>query len=418
MLDGIQSLSQSSATACRSRRAGSAARARRCCCCTAIRKPMRCGTGSRPRWRSTSRVVLMDLRGYGDSARPAADAAAPAYTKREMALDALAVMTHSAFDASRCWRTTAARAWRTAWRRTIPTQVERMMLLDIAPTLAMYEQHPRSLRARLLALVLPDPAAAAARGADRVRPGALRAQRDGQAPCRPGGVRARGAGRIRALRRHRPARPQAMCEDYRASASIDLEHDRADVAAGRRLEQPLRVLWGEHGAVGALLRRAGAVARARQPTCPAAALPCGHYIAEEAPALLLDEALQFFSQLNLHQPTEQHHMSSKKRIAVIAGDGIGKEVMPEGIRVHGSGGDASSASTCSSTTSIFRAGTIARSTARCCPTTGRTRSAATTRSTSAPSAGPRRLPTTCRCGARCCCSAASSTSTSTCGPRA
>ena len=48
--------------------------ARRCCCCTAIRRRTRCGIGWRRRWPSTSRVVMMDLRGYGDSGRPAADA--------------------------------------------------------------------------------------------------------------------------------------------------------------------------------------------------------------------------------------------------------------------------------------------------------------------------------------------------------
>ncbi|MDB5872138.1 MAG: alpha/beta hydrolase, partial [Ramlibacter sp.] len=85
---------------------------------------------------------------------------------------------------------------------------------------------------------------------------------------------------------------QGICADYRASAGIDLEHDRADVAAGQQLAQPLRVLWGEHGAVGrcfdvlALWRE-----RARQIT--GRSVPCGHYIAEEAPALLLDEAFEF-----------------------------------------------------------------------------------------------------------------------------
>jgi haloacetate dehalogenase len=84
-----------------------------------------------------------------------------------------------------------------------------------------------------------------------------------------------------------------MCGDYRASAGIDLEHDRADIADGRRLEQPLRVLWGEHGAVGksfdvlALWRERAAHVSGRS-------LACGHYIAEEAPALLLEQAMDFF----------------------------------------------------------------------------------------------------------------------------
>jgi haloacetate dehalogenase len=86
----------------------------------------------------------------------------------------------------------------------------------------------------------------------------------------------------------------AICEDYRASAGIDLAHDRADIAAGLALTQPLRVLWGEHGAVGrcfdvlALWRRRAADVSGRT-------LPCGHYIPEEAPSELLAEVHSFFN---------------------------------------------------------------------------------------------------------------------------
>ena len=85
----------------------------------------------------------------------------------------------------------------------------------------------------------------------------------------------------------------SLCEDYRASASIDLVHDRADVAAGLKLTQPLRVLWGEHGAVGKCFDVPGLWAERAQ-NISGRSLPCGHYIAEEAPELLLEETLQFF----------------------------------------------------------------------------------------------------------------------------
>ena len=86
---------------------------------------------------------------------------------------------------------------------------------------------------------------------------------------------------------------QAICADYRASAGIDLAHDQADQDAGRRLAQPLRVLWGEHGAVGRTFD-VPALWRACADDFSGRSLPCGHYIAEEAPALLLDEAFAFF----------------------------------------------------------------------------------------------------------------------------
>ncbi|HQS31686.1 MAG TPA: alpha/beta hydrolase, partial [Polaromonas sp.] len=90
-----------------------------------------------------------------------------------------------------------------------------------------------------------------------------------------------------------PGTGHSICEDYRAAATIDLDHDRADIAAGRKLEQPLRVLWGEHGAVGKCFDVL-ALWRQRASSLTGASLPCGHYIAEEAPQLLLAEAQRFF----------------------------------------------------------------------------------------------------------------------------
>ena len=91
-----------------------------------------------------------------------------------------------------------------------------------------------------------------------------------------------------------PGAAHATCEDYRAAATIDLDHDRADRAAGRRLDLPLRVLWGADGVIQRCFdplaewqRVAGNVS--------GAALPCGHYIAEQAPQLLVEEALTFFT---------------------------------------------------------------------------------------------------------------------------
>ena len=86
-----------------------------------------------------------------------------------------------------------------------------------------------------------------------------------------------------------PGSAQAVCGDYRASAGVDLVHDREDIAAGRRLAQPLRVLWGAHGVVGQCFDVL-ALWRERATQITGAALPCGHYIAEEAPEPLLGEA--------------------------------------------------------------------------------------------------------------------------------
>jgi haloacetate dehalogenase len=91
-----------------------------------------------------------------------------------------------------------------------------------------------------------------------------------------------------------PATIHSTCEDYRAAASIDLEHDDADVAAGQRVRCPLLALWGERGVVHRLfdpLRDWGEVAvdvRGRT-------LPSGHFLAEEAPGETLAELSAFFA---------------------------------------------------------------------------------------------------------------------------
>ena len=85
----------------------------------------------------------------------------------------------------------------------------------------------------------------------------------------------------------------SICEDYRASGTIDLVQDREDVARGRKLQQSVKVLWGEHGAVGNCFD-VMALWRERAENVSGQSLPCAHYIAEEAPDLLLAQALAFF----------------------------------------------------------------------------------------------------------------------------
>ncbi|MES2999382.1 MAG: alpha/beta hydrolase [Pseudomonadota bacterium] len=237
-------------------------------------------------------VVLMDLRGYGDSGRPAAGENSAAYSKREMALDALAFMKARGFD--RFQVLAHDRGGRVAHRLAAdhPQAVERLMLLDIAPTLAMYENTSLQFATAYwhwFFLIQPPPLPEALIESDPVR--YVRSVM---------GKRHAGLGAFapEALAEYErcialPGTAMGVCGDYRASAGIDLDHDRADVAAGRKISQPLRVLWGEHGVVGKCFDVA-ALWRERANDFTGRAFPCGHYIAEEAPALLLDEASEFF----------------------------------------------------------------------------------------------------------------------------
>jgi haloacetate dehalogenase len=238
-------------------------------------------------------VVLMDLRGYGDSARPTPDAEHRVHSKREMALDALAVMAQHGFG--RFGVLAHDRGARVAHRLAAdhPHAVPRLMLLDIAPTLAMYG-HTSDDFARAywhwFFLIQPPPLPEALIACDPARyvRSVMGSRHAGLAPFDPAALAE--YERCAAL----PGTAASICEDYRASAGIDLEHDRADVAAGHCLMQPLRVFWGEHGTVGrcfdvlSLWRE-----RAHQVT--GQALPCGHYIAEELPGRVIAEALTFFT---------------------------------------------------------------------------------------------------------------------------
>jgi len=239
-------------------------------------------------------VVALDLRGYGDSSRPAADAVHASYSKRAMAQDAVAVMAqlgHAQFDI--CAHDRGARV---AHRLALdhPACVRRMMLLDIAPTLDMYERTTEAFaRAYWHWFFLIQPPPLPERLIESNPTAYLRTAM---------GRRHAGLGAFdpQAMDEYERCIAQrgsatAICEDYRASASIDLDHDRVDRAAGVRVTAPLRVLWGAYGTVAHCfdvleLWQAAATQVAGHP------LECGHYIAEEQPLELLAEMRQFFSQ--------------------------------------------------------------------------------------------------------------------------
>ena len=236
-------------------------------------------------------LVLADLRGYGDSAKPEGDAEHLLYSKRTMAADMLAVMQHLGHP--RFTVLAHDRGARVAHRLAAdhPAAVQRMVLLDIAPTLAMYEQASNAFARAYwhwFFLIQPAPLPERLIEAD---PAAYVRDEMGRrsAGLAPFDARAL-AEYVRCLTL--PGTAHGICEDYRASAGIDLVHDRADRDAGRQLAMPLLALWGEQGVVHQCFeplkewQRVAADMRGH-------ALPCGHYIAEEAPDALLNAALPF-----------------------------------------------------------------------------------------------------------------------------
>lgn len=237
-------------------------------------------------------VVLMDLRGYGDSDKPASDAQHLPYSKREMALDVLAVMLHHGFASFDVLA--HDRGARVAHRLAAdhPHAARRMLLLDIAPTLSMY-QATNDAFARAywhwFFLIQPAPLPETLLGADPV------AYLHRLLGGRHAGLEIFHPEALREYERCclQPGFLHAMCEDYRAAASIDLEHDRADILAGRRIHQPLHVLCGAHGVVAPLFD-VQALWQERASQVSYRAVPAGHYIPEEIPDLVVEEALAFF----------------------------------------------------------------------------------------------------------------------------
>jgi haloacetate dehalogenase len=243
-----------------------------------------------PTLARTRRVVLMDLRGYGDSGRPAAGEGSAAYAKREMALDAVALMRSLGHE--RFAVLAHDRGARVAHRLALdhPQAVDRLMLLDIAPTLAMYEGTTEAFaRAYWHWFFLIQPAPLPER---LIEADPIAYLRDGMGR-RGGGFFAPEAWAEYERCIAKPATAAAICADYRASAGIDLVHDRADRDAGRRVSQPLRVLWGASGVVGRCFEPLE-LWRAVADDVSGRAVDSGHYIAEEAPDVVLAEAQAFF----------------------------------------------------------------------------------------------------------------------------
>ena len=240
-------------------------------------------------------VIAPDLRGYGNSSAPPGNATHDAYSKRTMAQDQLDVMRQLGYQ--RFALCAHDRGARVAHRLGMdhPDAVSQMMLLDIAPTLAMYEATDMAFAAAywhwfFLIQPAPFPETLINAEPDFLVDKLLGLRHAGAAasPFAPDAM----AAYVAAMRE--PARVHAMCEDYRASATIDLDHDRADRDAGRKLQMPVRVLWGEHGVVA----RCFEPLKVWQEVCAdvsGTTLPCGHYLPEEAPERLLDEILNFIT---------------------------------------------------------------------------------------------------------------------------
>jgi haloacetate dehalogenase len=231
-----------------------------------------------PRLAEKFTVVATDLRGYGDSSKPPDGDNHSGYSKRAMAQDQIEVMEELGF--SRFAVVGHDRGGRVAHRMALDhaERVTRVALLDIVPTLTVYTSVTRALATVyfhwfFLIQPAPLPETLLAGNAEiflrsfpfrNLIPNVI-----------PEAVFTEYARRFAD-----PATLHAMCEDYRAAASIDLEHDQLDLK--RKIDCPMLVLWGERGAMHPLYDVAQTW-RERATSVHAKALPAGHWLPEECP---------------------------------------------------------------------------------------------------------------------------------------
>jgi haloacetate dehalogenase len=234
-------------------------------------------------------VVCPDLRGYGDSSKPRGEPDHANYSKRAMALDMAEVM--AALGHRRFHVVGHDRGARVGHRlaRDHAARVASLTVLDVSPTLKMYEStnlqfakayyhwffliQEAPLPERMLEGHVPF---YILKRLGRGKSGLEHFSREAMAEY------------TRAFRD--PRTIHATCEDYRAAATIDLVHDRKDLR--RKIAMPVLALWGKHGVIEALFdcladwREVARDVRGR-------ALPCGHFIPEEKPRELLAELRRF-----------------------------------------------------------------------------------------------------------------------------
>jgi haloacetate dehalogenase len=239
-------------------------------------------------------LVLPDLRGYGGSFKPPATPDHAPYAKREMAKDMVELMAHFGHD--KFIVAAHDRGARVAHRLAIdhPARVQKLAVLDIIPTLEHFERADMKMALGYYHWFwfaqphpFPENVICAA-------PDAWWRAHTSREPKPPDFFdREALADYLKAV--HSPEMIRGMCEDYRAAASIDLEHDRASRAAGEKVRCPMLVLWGKKAKIEAWYDALGVWRQYCAAGVRGGPVDSGHYLAEEAPGEVLEQLIAFFA---------------------------------------------------------------------------------------------------------------------------
>jgi len=240
-------------------------------------------------------VVMTDLRGYGDSSKPPGGADHFAYSKRAMAQDQVEVMKHLGFE--RFALVGHDRGGRAAHRLALdhPEILTKLVILDIVPTYMLYEHVTQEFATIfyhwfLLVQPPPFPETIVQNSAEYFLRCTL-LWLGGSKPADPLPDWISPAVFQEYLRTfHQPDTIHAICEDYRAAASIDLVHDRTDI--DKKIQCPLLVLWSENGPFHRMYDVLQTW-RERAVHAQGKAMPTGHFLPEQMPDELLQEITTF-----------------------------------------------------------------------------------------------------------------------------
>jgi haloacetate dehalogenase len=231
-----------------------------------------------PRLAGSFTVVLADLRGYGDSSKPAGEPDHSNYSKRAMAQDMVEVMSQLGYD--EFYVVGHDRGARVTHRMALdhPQRIKKAAVLDIAPTYKMYmttDKEFATIYYHWFFLIQPAdfPERLISAQPEYYLRSSLQRWAGDHSAITPEAM----AEYIRCF--CDPASIHATCEDYRAAASIDLQHDEADMQ--QKVRCPLLILWGERGFVE---RKYDVLAtwRERADLVQGHAIPSGHFLPEEA----------------------------------------------------------------------------------------------------------------------------------------
>ena len=235
-------------------------------------------------------VICPDLRGYGDSEKPISTPDHYPYSKRVMARDMAELMAHLGYE--KFFAAGHDRGARVVHRLTLdfPQKVLRVCVMDIMPTRYMFNMTDQSFATgyyHWFFLIQPDGLPEKMIGADP----AYYLKEKLKRWAAPGMIFSDEAVREYTRCFSDPESIHASCEDYRAAASIDLEHDAED--GHKKIAVPLLVLWGSKGFVNRTYNVLDTWSDYAS-NVSGKALECGHFLPEESPEALSNELLVFF----------------------------------------------------------------------------------------------------------------------------